>query len=199
MDVRELSIPGAWEFRPRVFGDDRGEFLEWFKADVVAEAIGHPFTLVQANHSISRRGVVRGVHYALVPPSQAKYVYCPKGAALDVVIDIRVGSPTFGQWDAARLDTVDRAAVYVSEGLGHAFMALEDDTVVTYLCSSRYNPTRELGTSPVDAALGLPWPEGIELVLSDKDRDAPTLAAAHDAGLLPRYDECLAFYESLRS
>jgi dTDP-4-dehydrorhamnose 3,5-epimerase len=198
MDVRSLSIAGAWEFQPKVFGDDRGSFLEWFKADVVAATIAHPFTLVQANQSVSQRGVIRGIHFAAVPPSQAKYVYCPQGAALDVIIDIRTGSPTFGQWDAVRLDTVDRRAVYVSEGLGHAFMALEDDTVVTYLCSTSYNPTREFGTNPLDAELRLPWPDDIEPVLSDKDREAPSLAQAQRGGLLPRFDECLAFYESLR-
>jgi dTDP-4-dehydrorhamnose 3,5-epimerase len=197
MQVRELSVGGAWEFTPRVFGDDRGEFLEWFKADAVEAAIGHRFTLLQANHSVSRRGVLRGIHYATVPPSQAKYVYCPKGAVLDVIIDIRVGSPTFGQWDAVRLDSADRRAVYISEGLGHAFMALEDDSTVTYLCSTGYNPTGEFGTNPLDDALTLPWPADIEPVLSGKDRDAPTLAEAAAGGLLPRYDDCLAYYASL--
>jgi dTDP-4-dehydrorhamnose 3,5-epimerase len=198
MQVRELAVEGAWEFSSRTFGDERGLFLEWFKAESVSAAIGHPFPLVQANHSVSRAGVVRGIHYAQVPPSQAKYVYCPQGAALDVIVDIRVGSPTFGAWDAVRLDAVDRRAVYISEGLGHAFMALEDDTSVTYLCSTGYNPTGEFGTNPLDPALSLPWPAGIDPVLSDKDRDAPSLAEAATAGLLPRYDECLAFYAALR-
>src|SRR6202012_4552946 len=155
--------------------------------DLVSATIGHPFALVQANHSVSRAGVVRGIHYAQVPPSQAKYVYCPQGSALDVVIDIRVGSPTFGAWDAVRLDPVDRRAVYISEGLGHAFMALEDDTSVTYLCSTGYNPAGEFGTNPQDEALGLPWPGEIAPVISDKDRDAPTLAQAAADGALPRY------------
>jgi dTDP-4-dehydrorhamnose 3,5-epimerase len=199
MQVRELSVPGSWEFTPRAFGDDRGLFLEWFKAEVVEATIGHRFDLVQANHSISRRGVLRGIHYAAVPPSQAKYVYCPRGSVLDVIIDIRVGSPTFGQWDAVTLDAVDRRAVYISEGLGHAFMALEDDSSITYLCSTGYNPTGEFGTDPTDAALGLPWPAGIEPIVSDKDREAPTLAEAAAAGMLPEYDECLAFYDALRT
>ncbi len=199
MQTRQLSVPGAWEFTPRAFADDRGMFLEWFKVDEISAAIGHPFTLAQANHSVSHRGVLRGVHYAAVPPSQAKYVYCPRGAVLDVIIDIRVGSPTFGQWDAVRLDSIDHRAVYISEGLGHAFMALEDDTSVTYLCSTGYNPGREFGTNPLDACLGLPWPAEIEPLVSDKDRAAPTMAQAAAAGQLPRYDECLAFYESLRS
>jgi dTDP-4-dehydrorhamnose 3,5-epimerase len=198
MDVRQLSVTGAWEFTPRVFGDDRGAFLEWFKAPEFAAAVGHQFTIAQANHSISRRGVVRGVHFAMVPPSQGKYVYCPKGAVLDIIVDIRVGSPTFGQSDSVRLDGIDRRAVYLAEGLGHAFIALEDDAMVTYLCSTGYNPAREFGINPLDPALQLSWPAGIEPILSDKDRDAPTLAEAHEQGLLPRYDDCLAFYQSLR-
>jgi 5-epimerase len=199
MKVRQLSVLDAWEFTPRAFGDERGLFLEWFKADELTAAIGHPFALVQANHSVSRRGVLRGIHYAAVPPSQAKYVYCPQGSALDVIIDIRVGSPTFGQWDAVRLDPIDRRAVYIAEGLGHAFLALEDDTSVTYLCSSGYKPRGEFGTNPLDGSLALPWPADLEPVVSDKDRDAPTLAEAEAAGLLPRYDECVAYYETLRS
>jgi dTDP-4-dehydrorhamnose 3,5-epimerase len=198
MDVRELSVPGAWEFTPRVFGDDRGAFLEWFKAAEFTQAVGHTFAIAQANHSISRRGSLRGIHFAAVPPSQGKYVYCPKGAVLDVAIDIRVGSPTFGRWDSVLLDSIDRRAIYLAEGMGHAFMALEDDSTVTYLCSTGYNPGREFGINPMDPALELPWPGEIEPLLSDKDRDAPTLAEAADQGLLPQYADCLAFYESLR-
>ena len=197
MQARELAISGAWEFTPRVFGDDRGAFLEWFKAAEFEQAAGHPFTIAQANHSISRRGVVRGIHFASVPPSQAKYVYCPKGAVLDVVIDIRVGSPTFGAVDSVRLDDVDRRAVYLSEGLGHAFMALEDDSLVTYLCSTGYNPSGEFGIHPMDADLNLPWPSDITPVLSEKDTAAPTLEQARDQGLLPTWDQCQDFYRSL--
>lgn len=199
MDVRELKIGGAWEFTPRQHPDDRGRFLEWFKADVVEAAIGHPFTLTQANHSISRRGTVRGVHYALVPPSQAKYVYCPRGAVLDIAIDIRVGSPTYGEHDTVTLDEVDRRAIYLSEGLGHLFVALTDDASVTYLCSTGYNPEREKGIDPLDPALALPLPTDVELLLSPKDQAAPSLAEAADQGLLPTYADCLAFYAALRS
>lgn len=198
MDVRELKVPDAWAFTPRVFPDDRGLFLEWFKADAVADAIGHPFRLTQANHSVSKAGTVRGVHYALVPPSQAKYVYCPRGAVLDVIIDIRTGSPTFGEHEAVQLDEVDRRAVYISEGLGHLFVALTDDASVTYLCSTGYDPEREKGINPTDPALGLPLPTDVELLLSPKDQAAPTLAEAAEQRLLPAYDECKAFYETLR-
>jgi dTDP-4-dehydrorhamnose 3,5-epimerase len=199
MQSRPLAVDGAWEFTPKAFGDDRGVFLEWFKADVFLDTVGHPLTVTQANQSVSARGVVRGVHFAAVPPSQAKYVYCPRGAVLDVVIDIRVGSPTFGRWDAVRLDDVDRRAVYVAEGLGHAFMALADGSAVTYLCSTGYNPEREFGTNPLDADLELPWPADVAPILSPKDADAPTLRAAEAAGILPSYADCQAFYAQLRA
>lgn len=198
MQVCELAVPGAWSFTPRQFPDPRGVFLEWFKAGVFEEAVGHRFTVKQANHSVSSRGTLRGVHFADVPPGQAKYVYCTRGAVLDVVVDLRVGSPTFGVSDAVRLDVVDRRGVYLSEGLGHAFLALTDDANVTYLCSEPYNPTGEHGVHPLDEALDLPWPSEVEPLLSDKDAAAPTLADARERGLLPSYEECTRFYESLR-
>jgi dTDP-4-dehydrorhamnose 3,5-epimerase len=199
MDVRELTIPDTFEFTPRQHPDDRGVFLEWFKAEELEKAVGHRLSLVQANTSVSRRGSVRGVHYADVPPSQAKYVTCTAGALLDVVVDIRVGSPTYGRSEAVLLDTVDRKALYIAEGLGHAFMALQDDTAISYLCSAGYNPSREHGVTPLDPALGIDWPGDIEPLLSPKDADAPTLAEAQAAGLLPSYEQCLAFYDSLRA
>ncbi len=199
MRTRPLRIDGAWEFTPRAFGDERGVFLEWFKAEVVADTVGHPLAIAQANQSVSARAVVRGIHFATVPPSQAKYVYCPKGAVLDVVVDIRVGSPTFGEWDAVQLDDVDRRAVYVAEGLGHAFMSLADGSAVTYLCSTGYAPEREFGTRPLDADLDLPWPADLTPILSAKDAAAPTLREAEVEGILPTYAACQAFYEPLRA
>lgn len=199
MQVDELAVPGAWSFTPRQFPDPRGVFLEWFKASVVEQAIGHPFTLRQVNHSTSTRGVLRGLHYADVPPSQAKYVYVTRGAVLDVVVDIRVGSPSFGAVDVVRLDDVDRRAVYVAEGLGHAVLALTDDVNLNYLVTQPYAPEREHAINPLDPALALPLPDDVEPLLSDKDAAAPTLAQAQESGLLPSYDECVRFYERLRS
>lgn len=204
MTMRELSIRGAWEFTPRQFGDDRGIFLEAFKAPVLAEAVGHRLDLAQVNLSTSAAGVIRGIHFADVPPGQAKYVTCPSGAVLDVIVDIRVGSPTFGRYDTVLLDDVDRRAVYVSEGLGHAFCSLADDSVVTYLCSTGYHPAGEHGINPLDPALGIAWPtvgrDGSPLtpILSDKDRDAPTLVEALESGLLPEYRVVEAYVASLR-
>jgi epimerase EvaD len=194
--LRELTIPDAYEISTDVFPDDRGAFLNPFRADVLEDAIGHPFRVLQTNHSVSRRGVVRGVHFAQLPPGQAKYVYVPRGAALDIVVDIRIGSPTYGQHEVVRLDDRDFRAVYLAEGLGHCAVALEDDTVLSYLCSTGYDPDREKGVSPVDPALALPIPDGA--LLSPRDTAAPTLAEAAEAGLLPTYDDCRAFYAALR-
>ncbi len=199
MKARELAVPGCVEFTPTQHRDDRGAFLEWYHGERFTSVVGHSLTVAQANHSVSRRGTLRGVHFALVPPGQAKYVYCPRGAILDVVVDLRLGSPTFGASDTARLDDVDRRAVYIPEGIGHAFMALADDSALTYLCSTGYNPEREKAVNVLDPALGLHWPADVEPVLSDRDRAAPGLDQAARAGLLPSYDACLARYADLRT
>lgn len=188
MQVRELAVSGAFEFTPVQHGDDRGLFLEWFKVDMLQDFIGHPLELAQANLSVSKAGTLRGIHFADVPPGQAKYVSCPAGAVLDFVVDVRVGSPTFGVVDVVRLDAVDRRAVYLSEGLGHGFLALEDGSTLTYLCSTGYAPGREHSVNPLDPALDLPLPPGAEFVISDRDAAAPTLAEARDTGLLPTWD-----------
>ena len=196
-----MAVPGAWRFTPPVFPDARGLFVAPYQARHVAAAVGHGLEVAQANTSVSRRGVLRGIHYADVPPGQAKYVHCVAGAVLDVVVDIRVGSPTYGRWDAVRLDPATMSAVYLSEGLGHAFLALEDHTVTTYLCSTPYDPTAEHGVDPLDPALDLPWERYVardDLVLSDKDRCAPTLAQAREAGILPTAEACRARAAELR-
>jgi epimerase EvaD len=197
MRVRELAIPGVFVFEPQSFGDDRGLFAAPFQGDVFSSTVGHQLRLGQTNHSVSRRGAIRGVHFADTPPGQAKYIYCPRGSMLDVIVDVRAGSPTFGQWDSVPLDSHSFRAVYLPEGLGHAFVALEDDTAMSYLCSTGYSPGAEHGITPLDAALDLPWPADIEPVLSEKDAKAPTLAEAEAAGLLPSYASCLAHYATL--
>jgi len=197
MDIRALSIAGSFEITPRQFPDDRGVFLESFRGDRLAEVIGHRLDIVQTNVSVSSRGTVRGVHFADVPPSQAKYVTALSGSFIDFVIDIRVGSPTFGQWDSTVLDTLDRRAIYLAEGLGHAICSLEDDSTVMYLCSTTYDPAREHGIDPLDPELGLTMPDGITPVLSARDAVAPSLSQALAQGMLPRYDECLRFYAEL--
>lgn len=198
MQIRELSIPDAYEITPKQLADDRGVFMEWYRFDRLAEVIGHPLDLRQANTSVSKRGVVRGIHFADVPRGQAKYVTATHGAVLDFAIDIRVGSPTFGRWDSVLLDDVDRRAIYLAEGLGHAFVALTDDATVSYLVSDVYNPTAEHGISPLDPQIALVFPDAAgEPLLSPKDLEAPTLADAAATGLLPAWDDVRAFYDSL--
>ena len=203
MEIRELTIPGAWEVTPRQFPDDRGVFLEAYKSSAFEEAVGHRLDLRQANTSVSKAGTVRGIHFADVPPSQSKYVACLRGAVLDFAIDIRVGSPTFGQWDSVLLDDVDRRAIYLSEGLGHAFIALEDDSTVMYMCSAEYAPGREHGVSPVCPEIALEFPKTgrdgspLELLLSEKDTAAPNLAEAREAGLLPTWEAVQAYLATL--
>ncbi|MEV6348543.1 dTDP-4-dehydrorhamnose 3,5-epimerase [Actinoplanes sp. NPDC051851] len=196
--MKPLSIEGAWLFEPKVFGDNRGSFHEWFKAPAFDGALGHRFDLAQANCSVSSAGTLRGIHFADVPPSQAKYVKCVRGAILDVIVDIRVGSPTYKKWQTVRLDDQDHHSVYLAEGLGHGFMALTDDATVVYLCSEGYAPEREHGVNPLDPEIGIVWPEGLEPVLSGKDADAPSLAEAEAAGLLPTWEDCRQYYAKLR-
>ena len=196
MEFAETKVPGAWVATPRQHTDDRGLFLEWYRTSAFAPVVGHPLTVAQANHSVSRKDVLRGIHYAVVPPGQAKYVYCPSGAVLDFVVDIRDGSPTFGTWDAVRIDDVDRRGIYVGEGIGHAFVALTDHASLTYLCSTEYDPSREFTISPFDPDLAIDWSVASP-VLSDRDRDAPSVKEARELGHLPTWESCLAHYASL--
>jgi dTDP-4-dehydrorhamnose 3,5-epimerase len=173
---------------PVAFPDDRGVFLEWYRFDALEDVAGRSLDLRQANLSVSKKNVVRGVHYADVPPGQAKYVTVVAGAVIDIVVDIRVGSPTFGDVVAVPLDAIERKAVFLEEGLGHAFVALTDDTTVSYLVSSTYNPATEHGISPLDAELGLErWFDPATAIISAKDREAPTLRDALELGALPAF------------
>jgi dTDP-4-dehydrorhamnose 3,5-epimerase len=200
MTARELAVPGAWEITPARYPDDRGLFYEWFTQRDFTAATGHRFELHQANCSVSAAGVLRGLHFAQLPPSQAKYVTCLRGAVFDVAVDIRVGSPTYGKWDSVRLDDRDRRSIYLSEGLAHGFLALEDDSTVMYLCSAPYAPEREHTILATDPQLGIDWPtvKDAQPRLSGRDLDAPTLEQVRAAGLLPGWDECQTFIAGLR-
>lgn len=188
--MRPLSVGDAWEIQLVPHSDNRGTFVEWFKSEHLFETLGHTLPLAQANCSVSRKGVIRGIHFVDVPPGQAKYVTCAAGEVLDVVVDVRVGSPTFGQWDAICLGGGSWNAVYMAEGLGHAFMALSDQATVMYLCSSPYAAERERAVHPLDPDLALPWPREVDWVVSTKDTTAPSLKEARDQALLPLYELC---------
>ena len=199
MQVRELAIAGAYEFTPDIHADERGVFVAPYQEAVFTAATGHPFSAAQLNYSRSARGVIRGLHFTRMPPGQSKYVYCAGGHALDVMLDTRVGSPTFGQWDSVELGNGSFRAVYFPLGVAHSFVALRDDTVMAYMVSSGYVAERELAINPLDEALALPWPKDITPILSPRDRVAPTLAEALAAGLLPRYEDCAPLRPSITS
>ena len=199
--MEALSIEGAWLYTPSIHGDDRGVFLEAFRGAEFAADLGYRLDVAQVNTSVSRRGVIRGIHYADVPPGQAKYVTCVAGAILDVVVDLRAGSPTFGSWETVRLNDEGRKALFLAEGLGHGFQALSDSATVLYLCSTPYAAGREHGVNPMDPELRIGWrpsEEAGEPILSDKDLAAPSLDEALRAGQLPQYADCVAYGDKLR-
>jgi dTDP-4-dehydrorhamnose 3,5-epimerase len=173
MSITKLDIPGVWVFTPRQFSDDRGHFFEWFQDSTFLEATGHSSKLAQANCSLSSKGTLRGIHFADVPPGQQKYVTCFTGEVLDVVVDLRKGSPTFGQWRSELLSSENHTVISIPNGVGHAFMALQDNTTVVYLCDQRYNPLGEREINPLDSEIGISWPAGILPLLSPKDAAAP--------------------------
>jgi dTDP-4-dehydrorhamnose 3,5-epimerase len=190
--MQSLGIDGAFVAVPRIFPDHRGSFHTWFRAADLLDDLGYRFELAQANCSVSHQGVLRGVHFSEVPPGQAKYVTCPSGAILDVAVDLRVGSPTYLRWAAVPLNDENRQAVFIAEGLGHAFVALSPQATVMYFCSTSYAPEIEHGVDPFDPKIGIAWPEDMKFILSEKDASAPTAEAARQAGLLPDYAQCQA-------
>lgn len=197
--MRQLSIRGAWLRTPTLLPDIRGTFHEVFSVPEFARHLGHPLRLAQANVSVSRRGVLRGIHFTDVPPGQAKYLSCPRGAILDVAVDVRTGSPTYGMWQAVELNESNHRSLYLTEGLGHAFMAMTDNATVVYLCSQGHVPEREHGIDPFDPRLGIVWPDDVAPLLSRKDAAAPSLREAEEAGLLPSYEACLQYAYELRT
>ena len=198
MKIDPLSVEGAYVVSPRVHADGRGQFFEWFSIPAFAEVVGHDLHVRQANCSVSSKATLRGIHFADVPPGQAKYVGCLSGRVLDVIVDVRVGSPQFGRWEAVVLDQDSPRFVYLSEGLGHGFLALEDNSTVVYLCSTTYNPTGEHEVDPFDPDLAIDWGLSREQAsLSAKDAAAPSLREAKVAGLLPDYVACRDYVASL--
>jgi dTDP-4-dehydrorhamnose 3,5-epimerase len=191
--MQATGIDGAYILTPRIYPDNRGTFNEWFRADEFLQDLGYRFDLAQANCSASRRGVIRGIHFTDVPPGQAKYVVCASGSILDVIVDLRVGSPTYLRWEAVTLDDEARRGVFLAEGLGHGFMALSEQATVMYLCSTGYAPGLEHGVNPLDPEIGIAWPQDVNVILSGKDAAAPAAAEARQAGLLPIYTDCMDF------
>ena len=177
MELTPLGIEGAWLAESPIWKDDRGFFREWFKSEDIKTATGRDFGIEQANISLSSAGTLRGIHYSIAPRGQAKWITCVSGSIQDVIVDIRPDSKTFGQWVDVELKGDSGKAVFISEGLGHGFLALEDNTAVAYLVSSPFSPTDEYEMNPLDQKIGINWRIDINnLKISDKDKTAPTLA-----------------------
>ena len=186
MKWEPMGIPGACVFTPTIYGDSRGLFLESYTARSLREATGSSLDLAQLNISVSRKGVVRGLHACIVPPGQEKYVQCVAGEILDVVVDIDPATPTFGQHDSVILNETERRAVFVPAGLAHGFCAWSESATVVYATSSPYSPEEEFAINPLDSTLGISWGLEKQIVLSDRDRAAPTLEEALTSGLIRR-------------
>jgi dTDP-4-dehydrorhamnose 3,5-epimerase len=171
------KLSGPVLFKPVVRGDDRGFFLETYRQSVLAEH-GICDEFVQDNHSRSRGGVVRGMHFQ---PGMAKLIRCARGAMYDVVVDLRRGSPTFGHWEGFMLDDSAHHQVYCPDGFAHGFCVLSDVADVVYKTSAYYDPELEGGFAYNDPAVGIVWPEGVALSASARDSSAPPLAAIADS------------------
>lgn len=197
-NVTEMSIADAYRITPPKNPDRRGYFYEAFRAGVLSDIIGYPFVVGQANYSMSYRNTLRGIHGTTVPPGQAKLVTCVRGAVLDVAVDLRVGSPTFGRFDMTRQDEESGIAVYLADGLGHAFLTLTDNACMNYLCSEEYVPGTMIEVDPLDPDVGIPWDLPEPPIMSDKDAGAVSLDEARSSGLLPTYEDCLAHYAALK-
>lgn len=175
MDVQTTPIEGLLLLRSRVFGDDRGSFSETWNQRVLDKAVGAEVRFVQCNESRSKAGVLRGLHFQAPPHAQGKLVRVVKGKVLDVAVDLRVGSPTYGQHHAALLSQENRWQFFVPAGFAHGFLTLEDDTVFQYFCTNLYHPESERTLRWDDADLGIEW--GIDAPLvSDKDKEAKAFA-----------------------
>ncbi len=170
-------LEGPILMEPVVHRDERGYFAETYRQSVLSE-LGIDDDFVQDNHSRSSRGVVRGIHYQ---PGMAKLVRCARGAIVDVVVDLRRGSPTFGEWEGYRLDDENLRQFYCPDGFGHGFCVLSETADVLYSCSDYYDPTTEGGVAFDDPDIGIEWPGDVELIASERDRAAPRLAAARDS------------------
>ncbi|MEU4996480.1 dTDP-4-dehydrorhamnose 3,5-epimerase family protein [Streptomyces sp. NPDC021622] len=194
LEIREQDLPDVYVVTPRAFPDNRGVFHESFRKDYLEEAIGRPFVIEQSNLSVSHKGVLRGIHGVVGPMSQAKLVSCARGSAIDIVVDLRVGSPTFGRHQAFHLEQNSATSLFISEGLGHSFLALEEGTVMNYHCSKPYVADAVYTVHALDPALALPWGLTGDPVMSGTDLAAPTAEEAAAKGILPAYEYCLGLY-----
>ena len=187
MELIPLGRDGAWLAESPVWSDDRGFFREWFKQEEILSKTGKNFSAQQANISLSNKGVIRGIHYSLALEGQAKWVTCVTGSIIDVIVDIRPESKSFGKWIKVELSGDSGSSVFISEGLGHGFVSLVDNTTVAYLVSTKYSPNDEFEINPLDKKLGINWGMDLgQLKVSNKDMNAPTLSQLLVEGKLTR-------------
>ncbi len=176
MRLIKTEIEGVVIVEPEVYGDDRGYFFESFSEREFAKLVGVEVNFVQDNESCSHRGVVRGLHFQREPYAQAKLVRVVRGRVLDVAVDIRPNSPTFGGYVAAELSSENKRQMFIPKGFAHGYIALEDDTVFHYKCDEYYHPEAERGIAWNDEQIGIEWPIAeSELIISEKDRHRPLL------------------------
>ncbi|MGY0019290.1 dTDP-4-dehydrorhamnose 3,5-epimerase family protein [Streptomyces sp. cg35] len=194
LEISELALRDVFLVSPRAVEEDVVVRYEAFRQDSVEEAIGRPFPIRYSDLSVARRRVLRGIHGTTGPDSRARLVGCVRGAAVHVVVDLRVGSPDFGRYETVWLDHRAASSVFVPEGFGHAWLALEDDTVVACHSSRPYTADAGYTVSALDPALALPWGLAEAPVMTDDDLAAPTAQEALAGGLLPAYEDCLALY-----
>lgn len=179
MKIIDTKIPDVKIIEPTVFGDERGFFYESFNQQQFEAAIGYPVNFVQDNHSKSSKGVLRGLHYQLAPHAQAKLVRCVVGEVFDVAVDIRKGSPTFGQWVGEYLSAENRRQLWIPEGFAHGFVTLSDTAEFLYKTTNFYCSDSDRGIQWDDEQLAILWPiKDAELTLSDKDRRQPRFETA---------------------
>ncbi|MFE9022958.1 dTDP-4-dehydrorhamnose 3,5-epimerase family protein [Streptomyces sp. NPDC007808] len=184
MRITELGIPGAFRMTPRHIRDTRGSFYEALRVDDLQKELERPFTVQQINYSVSRRNTLRGIHSVTSPPGQAKIVTSVRGVLRDILVDLRVGSPTYGRHVSNVLDADAGVSVFVPEGVGHGFLTLTDDACICYVLSTAHVPGTQVDINPLDPELDLPWGFTEPPLMSDKDASAPTAAEALRAGLL---------------
>ena len=192
MKLTPLGIAGAWLAESPVFNDERGYFREWFRGDEIYESTGVDFSVQQANHSKSKKGVVRGIHYSLAPGGQAKWVTCTDGSILDVIVDLRTNSSTFKKIEYVELNEDGARSVLLGPGLGHGFISLTDEASVAYLLNRTYSPIYEFGLNPFDTEVNINWhlkliPQ-IEVTISNKDSSAPDLTTLISTEKLPKHE-----------
>jgi dTDP-4-dehydrorhamnose 3,5-epimerase len=186
MELTPLGIEGVWLAESPVWSDDRGFFREWFKSTDIRNATGRDFGIEQANISLSSQGTLRGIHYSIAPRGQAKWITCVAGSIKDVIVDIRLDSKTFGQWIEVELRGNEGKSVFISEGLGHGFLALEDKTTVAYLVSTPFSPAHEFEINPLDEKIKIDWGMDLKLLkISERDKSAPGLLHRLEDGKLP--------------